>query len=143
MGRCGGSWWRLMGDLTEAQFQSQIVAYAQLRGWLVSHVQSVTMQGKGGRVIRQTPAARGFPDLTLARRGFVWFMEVKTESGSVSPVQRGWLNEMAGVAEWKWRSRGDLPDKTVVLGRGLSMTPGFGVVVVRPRHWEWIQEVLK
>ena len=139
MGRCGGSWWRLMVDLTEAQFQSQIVAYAQLRGWLVSHVQSVTMAGRGGRVIRQTPAARGFPDLTLARRGFVWFMEVKTESGSVSPVQRGWLNEMAGV-ESHWRSRAGEPD--MAFGRS-GLDRGHGVVVVRPRHWQWIQEVLK
>jgi hypothetical protein len=127
-----------MDDMSEAHFQQRIVAYARLNGWLVSHVQSVTMAGKGGRVIRQTPAAKGFPDLTLARDGQVWFMEVKSEKGSVSEDQRAWLNAMSGrVTSERWASRGERPS--------LEMHDGWsvGVVVVRPRHWEWILEVLR
>ena len=133
-----------MGDLalSEAEFQQRIVQYAQVRGWLVSHVQSVTMAGKGGRVIRQTPAAKGFPDLTLARRGLVWFMEVKTEKGAVSDDQKMWLDALAGE-EREWRSRGSDPDFTPKdNGEPWPFYP-HGVAVVRPRHWAWIQEVLR
>jgi hypothetical protein len=129
-----------MGDLalSETEFQQRIVQYAQLRGWLVSHVQSVTMAGKGGRVIRQTPAAKGFPDLTLARDGQVWFMEVKSERGAVSADQLNWLWKLSGVdrAASFWNGRQTPGPKHVDHGR-------LGVVVVRPRHWDWIQGVLR
>jgi hypothetical protein len=121
-------------ELTEAQFQQRIVQYAELCGWLVSHVQSVTMNGKGGRVIRQTPAAKGFPDLVMVRRGEVWFMEVKSEKGSVSDDQRRWLQELARI-ERNWNGR-KVPPEHVHNG-------ARGVVVVRPRHWDWIQGVLR
>ena len=131
-------------ELTEAQFQQRIVQYAQLRGWLVSHVESVTMAGKGGRVIRQTPAAKGYPDLTLARAGFVWFLEVKTEKGSPSADQVRWLNALSGL-ELEWRSRGVVPDCTPDPYSSGEPWPFFphGVAVVRPSHWHWIMEVLR
>jgi hypothetical protein len=129
-----------MGDLalSEAQFQQRIVQYAEARGWLVSHVQSVTMAGKGGRVIRQTPAAKGFPDLTLARDGKVWFMEVKSESGAVSADQLNWLWKLSGVdrAASFWNGRQTPAPRHIDHGR-------LGVVVVRPRHWDWLLEVLR
>ncbi len=126
-----------MNPLTESQFQDRIITYARLRGWMVSHIQNVTMTGRGGRIIRQTPAAPGFPDLTLARGGQVWFLEVKSETGAVSPVQREWLAALAGVSpdeDWSGRS---IPDHTPCENARRV------VMVVRPRHWDWLLEALK
>ena len=125
-------------ELTEAQFQQRIVQYAQLRGWLVSHVESVTMSGKGGRVIRQTPAAKGYPDLTLARAGYVWFLEVKTEKGSPSADQVRWLNALhwfqASARVRACKSRTGWP--WVILSRtaGVHTGPTLSVATVSAWH---------
>ena len=61
-------------------------------------------------------SAPGFPDLVLVRGQSVLFWEVKTETGAVSPDQAAWL-------------------------RALDQA-GQDAAVVRPSHWDWIQQVL-
>ena len=138
--------------MTEAQFQARVIAYAELRGWLVSHVENVTMAGKGGRTVHRTPAARGFPDLVLARKGLVAFLEIKSETGQVSPEQLQWLAHLSGRGKPKpdqWRSRGAVPDGVAALAGSIVSLDAAGdywttlVALVRPRHWEWIMETLR
>ena len=63
--------------MTEKQFQSHIVQYAKMRGWLVYHTHDSR---------RSEP---GFPDLVLVR-GRVLFRELKTDKGRTSPAQKEW-----------------------------------------------------
>ena len=74
--------------MTEAQFQQQIIAMARLLGWRVYHTHDSR---------RSEP---GFPDLTLVRDRIV-FLEVKTETGRLSPEQADWIaaiNAAGGAA---------------------------------------------
>ena len=64
--------------MTEKQFQSLIVQFAKMRGWLVYH----TYDSR-----RSEP---GFPDLVLVRRKRVLFRELKTDKGRVTPAQKTW-----------------------------------------------------
>ena len=63
--------------MTEKQFQSHIVHFAKMRGWLVYHTHDSR---------RSEP---GFPDLVLVR-GRVLFRELKTDKGRVTPDQKAW-----------------------------------------------------
>lgn len=109
----------MIPPLSESAFQQRIIDYAHLRQWLVMHTRPAKTD-KGWR----TPITGdvGFPDLVLARRGVVWFFEVKSAKGKVAPEQGAWLD---------------------ALGRTLSNQRCEQVRVVRPSDWDWIQEVLK
>lgn len=78
---------------TEAQFQTWVVSYARLMGWLVYHTHDS----------RRSEA--GFPDLVLTRGETLLFRELKTETGRLRPEQTHWLSalETAGqdVAVWR------------------------------------------
>lgn len=105
--------------LSETAFQQRIIGYAHLRQWLVMHTRPAKTE-KGWR----TPIIGdpGFPDLVLARQGFVWFWEVKSATGKASPAQDKWLD---------------------ALGRALPNQRCERSRVVRPSDWDWIQEVLR
>lgn len=100
--------------LTEADFQSMIVARAEALGWRVHHD-----RGDYRQCIAGDP---GFPDLVMARDGRVVFAEVKAAKGRLSAHQRLWLTELGFDA--------DPPDRMVE------------VYVWRPEHWPQIVEVL-
>ena len=74
--------WQRPGQ-TEAQFQSQVLRYAALRGWHVYHT------------LRSEKSPAGFPDLVLVRRPRVIFAELKSDRGRCTPEQRAWLAELA------------------------------------------------
>lgn len=79
---------------SEKAWQAQVVTLAHLRGWEVYH----TFDARR--------SAAGFPDLVLVRPPTVWFVEVKTDTGRVSPVQQSWLDVLAlcdGVSVGVWR----------------------------------------
>ena len=65
--------------LTEAQLQEMIIARARALSWLVYHTYDS----------RRSTA--GFPDLVLARKGHVIFVEVKSEKGRLTGAQAEWL----------------------------------------------------
>lgn len=74
--------------MTEREFQQTVVDMARLLGWKVYHTHDSR---------RSEP---GFPDLCLVRDRIVW-LELKTESGRVSPEQASWiaaLNAAGGTA---------------------------------------------
>jgi hypothetical protein len=70
---------------SEKDFQTWVVDYARLRGWLVAHIYDSRGQD-----------ATGLPDLVLARAGVVVLAELKTETGSPSPSQDAWLAASGG-----------------------------------------------
>lgn len=69
----------LLGTLTEAQWQKQVVALAKSLGWNVWHPQ-IAVWSKSG-----------WPDLVLCKPPRALFWELKTEKGKVNPNQEHWL----------------------------------------------------
>lgn len=68
--------------MTEKQFQSHIVQFAKMRGWLVYH----TYDSR-----RSEP---GFPDLVLVRGKRVLFRELKTNKGRLTFHQIKWGKQL-------------------------------------------------
>lgn len=95
--------------MTETDWLQQVIDYAHLRGWLAYH----TFNSR-----RSTP---GFPDLCMVRDGRVIFAELKSETGTVRPEQKVWLEELAKVAI-------DATNVTVALWR--------------PGDWQTVREAL-
>ena len=74
--------------MTEAELKRAILDLAYRQGWEVFHMPATNIRGSQGR---------GYPDLTLARRHTVLFMELKTDTGKVSADQWRW-----GIALPDW-----------------------------------------
>ena len=74
--------------MTEKQFQRAVVELATLCRWSVYHTHD------------SRRSAPGFPDLVLARRGVVRFVELKTTRGKLSKAQAEWLDATGGEC---WR----------------------------------------
>jgi 5-methylcytosine-specific restriction endonuclease McrA len=81
-------------DITEAEFQRQVVELARLLGWWTYHTHDS----------RQSNA--GFPDLVLIRSDRIVFAELKSRRGKVRPEQQLVLDLLArvpGVESYLWR----------------------------------------
>jgi hypothetical protein len=90
-------------QLTEAQFQDQVVDLARLHGYRVAHFRPARTE-KGWR----TPVAAdgaGWPDLVLVKPGRMIFAELKSQRGRLSDDQHAWLDQLraAGVEAYVWR----------------------------------------
>lgn len=79
--------------MTEAEFQQVVIDIAKLRGWRVAHFRPARTD-RGWRTPVQGDA--GFPDLVLARNGFVIFAELKSERGKLSQSQKDWADVLRG-----------------------------------------------
>lgn len=77
----------IVGQVSEADFTSAVIALAQYRGWHVTHFRPAWSE-RGWRTALQGNA--GFPDLVLARRGVVIHAELKAEKGRMSKAQAAW-----------------------------------------------------
>ena len=95
---------------SEKAFQSAVIEYAQLNGWLVYH----THDSRRSEV--------GFPDLVLCRAPRIVFAELKSEGGRLTDTQREWLDELGRcrIETYLWRPanwpyiEGTLRSETVV-----------------------------
>ena len=74
--------------MKERELQQAVQEAAALFGWLYYH----TYDSR-----RSNP---GFPDLVLARNGTILFVELKSQTGKVSPEQQTWLDAVGGIV---WR----------------------------------------
>lgn len=88
---------------TEADWQTTVVDYAHLTGWLALHIP--TTQDATGR--HRTAVAydgAGFPDLILTRNRII-YAELKTQQGRLTPNQQTWRNALtkAGAEYYVWR----------------------------------------
>ncbi len=92
--------------LKEADWQKQVIDLARLRGWRVAHFRPA-MTKRGNWVTPVAADGKGFPDLTLARKGRVIFAELKSDTGRLGPEQKLWLQELEGdqVEAYMWRPR--------------------------------------
>lgn len=79
---------------TERQFQAQVIALATRLGWKVYHTHD------------SRKSQPGFPDLVLVRECVLW-VELKTNTGKLTPEQATWLSllEHAGQETAIWRPR--------------------------------------
>jgi len=68
--------------ITEDDLLLAIVEAAALLGWRVHHDRRSDLARQQGHA--------GFPDVVLARRGVVRFMELKSERGQLSTEQFAW-----------------------------------------------------
>jgi len=90
--------------MTEAEFQSQVIDVARLRGWMVMHTKPAQIRpGVWATPMQGNP---GFPDLVLCRpvEGDLVFAELKKEGGRLSVGQKAWLTALraAGAEVYVW-----------------------------------------
>lgn len=93
-------------DISEADWQDQIVDTLHLHGWKVAHFRtSMTAGGRHMTAIQYD--ARGFPDLvcTHAGAGDVMVIECKREYEQATPEQLQWLTwfEAVGIDAYVYR----------------------------------------
>lgn len=88
---------------SEEDFMTRVIAEAKEKGWMVQHVRPSIVTKNGEKVYRTAiQGDKGGPDLLLARRGRVVFMELKAQytetkkDGGLSKDQRAWRNAIVG-----------------------------------------------
>ena len=67
---------------SERAFTDAVVDLAKAYGWRVMH-----MRGNTYRLIQ---GHSGYPDLTIAKDGVVWFIELKMPKGKMTEEQKRW-----------------------------------------------------
>lgn len=80
---------KLRLTISENAFQSTVLDYAILKRWQVAHFRPA--KNERGVWATQMSGHPGFPDLTFARDGIVFFAELKSHTGRASPAQTQWL----------------------------------------------------
>jgi hypothetical protein len=116
--------------VNERDWQSRVVGYARLRGWLVNHARPARTAGGWRTPVQGDP---GFPDLALARGGRLILAELKTGPGRLTAGQSAWIEALplstAEVETHVWRP-----------GRLAPGDGGFAVSAVAPAgpcgHWD-------
>lgn len=76
--------------MSEAELRARVVQLARMLGWRVFSLPIAKTR-------RPVKDAVGYPDLTLARKGEVIWIELKTDSGKTTPVQDAWRAELPEV----------------------------------------------
>lgn len=76
-------------DWSESLLKAIVIGLAVDHGWKVFHL---THDG----VKKPQKSAKGFPDLTLARRGTILFLELKKQKGELEPEQEAWRDQLIG-----------------------------------------------
>lgn len=91
--------------LTERDFQRQVVELAHIHGWEDFHVRA-GRTADSWRVPGSGTMAAGWPDLVLARDRTVLFVELKADTGKLTPAQErvlAILSKAATVHVWRPR----------------------------------------
>lgn len=81
-------------ELTERQWQDQVLKAAQILGWFHYHTYSSKL------------STEGFPDLVLVKHPRMIFAELKNQKGEPTLAQDLWLAELRlcpGVETYLWR----------------------------------------
>jgi hypothetical protein len=107
---------RALRDLTEKDFQKQLLEMARMFGWRVAHFHDSRRQVKPGVFVGDKDAA-GFPDLVLVRPPDILVLELKRELGKTTDAQDEWLAALLGC--------------------------GIEARVVRPSDWNYLVDRLK
>jgi hypothetical protein len=75
--------------ITEDELLTAIVEAAALLGWRVHHDRRSDLARQQGHA--------GFPDVVLARRGVVRFLELKSDRGQLSTDQFAWSRDLPAL----------------------------------------------
>jgi len=102
-----------IADLSERDWQQQIIDLAHMFGWLVAHFRAAKT-AKGWRTAVAADGA-GWPDLCMVRDRVLW-IENKREKGKLDQNQIDWI---------RWLDRA-----------------GAEVYVARPRHLDELAHIL-
>ena len=87
-------------EISETEFQTQIIDLARMNGWLIHHCRPARMPS--GKYATPIQGDAGFPDLVMARRGIVLLVELKTTTGVISEKQQRWLEAGQGaISVWR------------------------------------------
>ena len=91
-----------MIDITETEFQAQVVELATMLNWRHLHVRRSI--GKGSKWVTATNVV-GWPDLLAWRPGQVIAAELKSETGKATDEQTAVLASLnvAGIPAYLWR----------------------------------------
>lgn len=98
--------------MLEKELQREVIALARTLGYKVVHFADSRRQVvKGDRqILVGDEQGAGFPDLVLAGRGRLLFIELKTQTGTVTEKQAEWLERLSetakvctGVSTFLWR----------------------------------------
>ncbi len=81
--------------MKEAELKGAVIELAHLYGWLVHHDRP--SQNSRGQWMTAIEGDAGFPDLALARSGFVIFAELKSEKGRLTEGQQRWIEALANT----------------------------------------------
>lgn len=101
--------------ILEKDFQRQVVELAEILDWKVNHTRpAITSRG-----YRVPTTSIGFPDLTIARRGCVWFVELKTAVGLPTVEQLGWMRVLGPLGRVAQPEDLDALGR-ILAGRGVS-----------------------
>ena len=73
--------------MTESELREQVVNLAHFMGWRVFSLPIAKTR-------RPVKDAVGYPDLTLAKRGRVIWIELKTENGILTDTQLDWFTAL-------------------------------------------------
>ena len=100
----------------EAILQDKVIHLAKMNGFMVQHSRPVKQAD--GRWLTAIQGDAGFPDLVLAHaeRG-VLFLELKSDTGRLSPGQTAWRRNLAPHVEYWLVREADIPDLARRLGR--------------------------
>lgn len=86
--------------VSEDVFKDAVLRQALVLGWMRFH--PLPAMSRRGRYATFQQGEKGFPDLTLARRGVVLFRELKSNTGTLTKEQKAWGREL-GDAWGVWR----------------------------------------
>lgn len=102
--------------MTEREWQRQVLDLAAWHRWALTYHAPDNRPDARGRVQSVT---RGFPDLILLKGRRLLAVELKTETGRVTPEQRKWLTGLAaaGVEVDVWRPSDTALAVAVLAGR--------------------------
>lgn len=85
---------RLLRQITERQWQSKVEHILSMHGWLYYHAPDNIPRNGYIQNIRA-----GFPDLVAVRGSRVLYVELKKETGKLSPAQEEWLDALRAAGQ--------------------------------------------
>lgn len=104
-------------QVTERDWQAQVVELATLRGWQVLHVRRSIGRRDGKAAYQTTTSVKGWVDLFMWRPGEVLAVELKREKGRLTEEQADVIRSLTAA--------------------------GIRCEVWRPSDWDRVQEVLR
>lgn len=109
---------RLLRQVPERAWTTQVVNLARLNGWRVHHSRPALM--RSGRWATALQGAPGLPDLVMVRPPRLIFAELKRQArGVITALQQAWLEDLRGVPGievYTWRP-GDVDHVYAMLRR--------------------------